>query len=1164
MPIAVMKPVLLFTVALFCLLGTQPARAQSTAAIGQPWMQHYIPKDYNAEPVIWMFEQDSAGVMYMANNLGVLIYDGTTWQLVKTPYRVKSLAIGADQRVFVGCKGDFGVLKANKKGEYRYDSYRGSLPKSEIVRDVDRTYATSAGIYYVTVDKVFFVGKAQGSLTDVKPIKLDGPVSGSAIVGSTVIVNIKDKGLKRLEGTKGISLTGAADFKDLELMCYTNRDPSRSLLASKSGKLYTLTEAGALAEFKLDNSLENYFAKYTPYDMTTTLTGNIVVATDNGGGIVIVDRQGQEISRVTRSEGLPDNVFFSIFRDRQGGVWVGHNKGISRFLPDLPIRSLANLPGVPSNIYSLIQYNGKLYATTRNGVIVLDLSNPTGFKTIPGITRECWEMGIVDNRLVVASNEGIFDISSDRAQAIVVDVLGLIVQPSKANPKRGYIGLYDGLQIIEHAGNGRWTSRDKLSDNNFKPQVTSIVEVDGSSVLVGSQVLGVYQVTITEDKTSISRFGSRQGLPETTSEVRRIGNKTVVRTPEGVFSSEGIGSRFTVDTTLTTVVGDPRVRFVEDKAGNLYVNSAQGVSRAVKSANGSYSIEPISTANLIQERPDNLYLNGNNLWINLQEVVLAYNVASNSEPSSQFRTLIRSLRYTADSTYFNGVFLTEDGAPLADQTKEFTPKMSYDFNTVAFTASVTSFDNEKANRFSHRLKGFDNEWTPWSRLSEISYTNLPAGDFTLEVRASNAFGIVSPASSFAFSITAPWYQTLWFYIGAGVTALLLVFLIVRVNSARLEAANHKLEAIILERTKEVNQQKEALQKTNSNLESTLNELQTTQTQLVQSEKMAALGQLVAGVAHEINTPIGAINAAAGNLDKSLPTVLTKLPDMVKEMSSQTKALFYTLVDRSLAFNGTLTSRDERAYRKQVTTGLEAMGLGEKASNIAQGLVKIGIFEKFEEFQPLFTHPNSEELVDMASNVGKLRMNIDNIALAVAKTQKIVFALKSYSHRQAEDVMVPSSVADNLDLVLTVYHNQIKYGVDVVKHFEPNLPEILCLPDELNQVWTNIIVNGIQAMEGKGTLTFGVHRDGDYVVVTIGDSGPGIPENVLPRIFEPFYTTKKQGEGSGLGLDICRKIVEKHRGTIGVTTKPGETVFTIRLPINPSDVPETAAVGASVA
>ncbi|MEL6249415.1 MAG: ATP-binding protein, partial [Cyanobacteria bacterium J06627_15] len=133
------------------------------------------------------------------------------------------------------------------------------------------------------------------------------------------------------------------------------------------------------------------------------------------------------------------------------------------------------------------------------------------------------------------------------------------------------------------------------------------------------------------------------------------------------------------------------------------------------------------------------------------------------------------------------------------------------------------------------------------------------------------------------------------------------------------------------------------------------------------------------------------------------------------------------------------------------------------------------------------------------------------------------------------------------------HNQIKYGVTVERHYQ-DLPQIWCYFDELNQVWTNLIHNALQAMDNRGTLTIEGAAETDGLVVRITDSGSGIPPEVQDRIFQPFFTTKAPGEGSGLGLDIVRRIIEKHHGSISVTSMPGKTTFTVRLPLETGEAP----------
>ncbi len=349
---------------------------------------------------------------------------------------------------------------------------------------------------------------------------------------------------------------------------------------------------------------------------------------------------------------------------------------------------------------------------------------------------------------------------------------------------------------------------------------------------------------------------------------------------------------------------------------------------------------------------------------------------------------------------------------------------------------------------------------------------------------------------------------------------------------KLEDANQTLEIRVADRTKELSE--------------TLTHLQTTQLELVQSEKMAALGQLVAGIAHEINTPIGAIRAASGNSLQALDLSLAKLPELMQILDESNRSQFFELIDRSLTSTPLISTKEKRQAKRKLIPDLEALGM-EDPRQVSDSLIDMGIYDKLTPFHKLLQHPQSSFILDVAYNVARLKGNSNTVQMAVDRVAKIVFALKSYARRDHSMNSTIAQVTDGLDTVLTLYENQLRVGIEVKLDYQP-LPTIECYPDELNQVWNNLVHNAIQAMQGKGTLEIIARsQDPNQIQVQIVDSGSGIPDDILPRIFEPFFTTKPIGEGSGLGLDIVKKIIDKHQGTITVTSQPGKTCFTVLLP-----------------
>lgn len=339
-----------------------------------------------------------------------------------------------------------------------------------------------------------------------------------------------------------------------------------------------------------------------------------------------------------------------------------------------------------------------------------------------------------------------------------------------------------------------------------------------------------------------------------------------------------------------------------------------------------------------------------------------------------------------------------------------------------------------------------------------------------------------------------------------------------------------------------------LRQKNEELTVTLAQLQETQNQLVQSEKMAALGQLIAGIAHEINTPLGAIRSSIGNITNFFENNLETLPCFFKELSVDRQSDFLNLMQKSSQQIHSLSTREKREFKRAMKQQLEEQGI-KNADSMASVLVNIGLLENLQQFLPLLQDPDSEKIIKTAYEFASVQRSARTIATATERAAKVVFALKNYARYDSTGEKVQVNIPEGIETVLTLYHNQLKQGVEVIKNYQPQLPAVPCYPDELNQVWTNLIHNALQAMDNQGTLRIDAKQQDSWVMVSITDSGSGIPAEILPKIFEPFFTTKPVGEGSGLGLDIVRKIIEKHHGRIDVESMPAKTTFTVSVPIN---------------
>lgn len=356
---------------------------------------------------------------------------------------------------------------------------------------------------------------------------------------------------------------------------------------------------------------------------------------------------------------------------------------------------------------------------------------------------------------------------------------------------------------------------------------------------------------------------------------------------------------------------------------------------------------------------------------------------------------------------------------------------------------------------------------------------------------------------------------------------------------QLASYNQTLEQQVEERTRELTQ--------------AIVQLQAAQEEIIQSEKLAALGQLVAGIAHEINTPLGAIQASIGNIMGALEQSLKELPLLFQTLSPDHLTDFFTLLELAQQPKDLLSSREERQLKRTLKHTLVAYELPD-GNALADTLSKMGI-AVVDPILPLLQAPDAVAILDTAYQLSAIQNNSQNIRQAVEQAARIVYALKSYIHQDISSEPHVATISAGIDTVLTLYQNQIKRGIEVIKTYEA-VPSILCYPEELVQVWSNLINNAIQAMNYRGQLMIAISAQNQHILVEVSDQGCGIPAAIKDRIFEPFFTTKPSGEGSGLGLSIVAKIVDKHHGTIEMESEPGHTVFRVRLPKNFSRLENT--------
>ncbi|HET7503611.1 MAG TPA: ATP-binding protein [Kofleriaceae bacterium] len=369
--------------------------------------------------------------------------------------------------------------------------------------------------------------------------------------------------------------------------------------------------------------------------------------------------------------------------------------------------------------------------------------------------------------------------------------------------------------------------------------------------------------------------------------------------------------------------------------------------------------------------------------------------------------------------------------------------------------------------------------------------------------------------------------------------------------SEVREASEELEKKVRLRTTE-------LTEINDELGKALADLRETQAQLVLSERMAGLGLLVAGVAHEINSPTAAIHGSIDGLTQALARVSRHGAALAAGAAPAAVADLLEALAPVLAERALPTGLVARKAAREIAAALEAQSGPALTAprTLAAELADLGAtpdeaVQLIEAIGP--DRALAGSVVAALTNHVYLHRTASTVRHAVASIQRIVGALKSYSHLDQQAVRTEADIHEGLETTLALLHHALR-DIVVERRFG-SLPRVPVFVDELNQVWTNLIQNAQQALihrsSADGKITIATAVEGSWVVVRVTDNGPGVSPEVLPRIFEPFFTTKAKGEGTGLGLGIARQIVHKHGGTMRCESEPGWTTFEVRLPVGSS-------------
>jgi serine phosphatase RsbU (regulator of sigma subunit) len=786
---------------------------------GNYFLHNYLPSQYNASDQNRAILQDLYGRIFVANNDGVLVHTGTEWDKLNLPFLCLSMEKDAGEQVYVAGDEDFGKVVQNKNGEYEFQSLKNLLPESIKNNGIGRIWSIiclSGHVYFCSNTFILDYNYKR-----IETIASAGDGFHTFFkVGDKLVLREKSAGLKYL------SVTGELHPFKAGYQFADNANPVRGIIHSEKNiyyiicpnSVYELKMNSAIPELSEINVINTPIAKWLS-EKTVYTAANIgkdfFAFGSVSGGLLITDRKFQPVNRISSANDLQDDGVNYIYNDVQGHIWLALAKGISFIEFNSPVTRFGKADGVKGTVESCIFYKGTPFIATDKGIFRY---NNATFRFEPtNLTETAWYLTDYNGSLLAGTKNGLYLLDGNNFNPIFESYSA--IHFIFAHPKHEnlvYLGTENGC-VKGNFIQGKFNMLSALDE--MEDDIRSIAFTEEGEICMASTENGLY---IETEQGKLVHIGHKEGLPELKENcVFQYKEKTLIASDDGIYKIE-----------KHKVFPDPDFKIIQGKYIVLRAVEINGevwctvkrkeesrTSRSMESficlapGDQGFTLKPMQLSRIKESNVKSFCFNDKLVYIGTNNGVFCYDRSLQSK-GNFLNTFINAFTPGKDSTHYY--------SNINPKTNFNKITLQFENNSIEIKLGASDFIDKNELQFAWYLKNRDTGYSFFSNNKTVTLDHVHEGDYEFIVKSRNILGIEGQEIRVPFTVLPPWYRTFWAYVFYFLTGAGIILLLIKLNSRRLIEQNIKLENIIHDRTKEINQQKLLIEHKNREITDSIN------------------------------------------------------------------------------------------------------------------------------------------------------------------------------------------------------------------------------------------------------------------------------------------------------------------------------------------------------